>query len=344
MTDIALHMRIFESSPTDDFVEKRKAAIEAMAEQFEKPASFLDILQLADGLATAIAPEGQVPSGLERQAEAALKNASPSFVLEGHQLEARVCALLAAVSYFESLSPSGGGASSGEVLALGLWSALSFQKPLGEAKLEKLRAELLALARHVATKAAEKSRERAPVPDGAFAPPEADGWAGIEENWNAGPLKTLDALRLNAALDREEIDVLWWVLADWSAVYQRRLSSMDQRLSPLVASWELVGLLKRIPAQAHAHLVLRLVQERNKENLAALITQLADKRGALAQQIAENAIVGSCPRVFPLLNALTNPAFRIAGDEEDRGPADWASRALLESGLLHVIKRAAPIS
>lgn len=344
MTDIASHIRIFEASPTDDFVEKRQATISAMAEQFKKRTTLVDILGLAEGLAAAIAPKGKLPDGLASQVEAALKDASLSFVLEGHQLEARVCALLGAVSYLASVAPGGGAASRSDVLALGLWSALSFQKPLAEAKLEKLRDELLVLARDLAVKAAENSRQRAPVPDGAFAPAEADGWAGIEKKWKTGPLKTLDALRLNAALDREEIDVLWWVLADWSAVYQEKLSSMDQRLSPLVASWEIAQLLKRMPAEAHKHLVLRLVQDDNKENLAELITELGNKRVALAQQIAGDAIVASCPHVFPLLNALSNPASKIAGDKEARGSADWASRALLESGLLRVTKLPAPIS
>lgn len=344
MTEIASHIRIFEASPTDEFVEKRQAAIGAMAAQFKERKTFVEILELADGLAAAIAPKGKLPNGLESQVAEALKSASPSFILEGHQLEARVCALLGAVSYLASVSPSGGATSRSDVLALGLWSALSFQKPLSEAKLEKLRVELLDLAHGLAVKAAENSRQRALVPDGAFAPAEADGWAGIEKKWTTGPLKILDALRLNAALDREEIDVLWWVLADWSAVYQEKLSSMDPRLSPLVASWEIVQLLKRMPAEAHMHLVLRLVRDGNKEDLIDLITELGDKRIALAQQIAGNAIAASCPHVFPLLNALTNPASKIAGDKEARGPVDWASRALLEFGLLRVTKLPALIS
>jgi hypothetical protein len=119
---------------------------------------------------------------------------------------------------------------------------------------------------------------------------------------------------------------------------------MDQRLSPLVASWELAQLLKRMPAEAHKHLVLRLVQGGNKENLIDLISELSNSRVALAEQIGDEAIVASCPHVFPLLNALRNPASKIAGDKEPRGPADWASRALLESGLVRVTKLSAPIS
>ena len=234
-----------------------------------------------------------------------------------------MCALLGAVTYLESVAPSADAASRSDVLALGLWSALSFQKPLGETKMERLRVELLDLARNLALKTAEKSRERLPVPNGAFAPPEAESWAGIEKTWKAGPQETLSALRRNAALDREEIDVLWWVLADWSAVYNEKLSAMDNRLSPLVASWELTQLLKRMPAEAHKHLVLRLVQDDDQRSLTKYVTELGDKRVALAQQIARNGIVADCPHVFPLLSALNSRASKIPGDKQSRGLADW---------------------
>jgi hypothetical protein len=344
MTDLALHVRIFEASPTDDFFEKRRTAIGAIMEKFGGLGTFEKILALADGLAAATARGDKLRDDLAINVESALKEASPTFVLEGHELEARVCALLGAVTYLESVAPSGEAASRSDVLALALWSALSFQKPLAEAKLERLRAELLDLARNLAVKAAELSRQRAPVPDGAFALTETEGWPGVEKTWKTGPLKTIDALRRNAALDREEIDVLWWVLADWSEVYREKFSSMDHRLSPLVASWELAQLLKRIPAEAHTHLILRFVQNGEDTNLGEFVTELGDKRVALAQQIGGNGIVADCPHVFPLLNALNNPACEIPGNKQSRGLGDWASRALLESGLLRVTKLPAPIS
>lgn len=336
MTDIAKHIRIFEASPTDDFVEKRQIAISAIAEQFKKRATYPDILRLADALAATISPKGKLPDEIAGQVEEALKAASPAFIMEGNQLEARVCAMLGALSYLESTTPSKGAAGRGEVLAIGLWSALTFQKPMNEGKLEELRLELLNVARYLAVNSAENSRKRSNVPEGVFAPVEAEGFAGIEKKWKSGPLKTIDALRLNAALDREEINLLWWVLADWSDIYQEKLSSMNQRLSPLVASWEITQLLLRMPSESHKHLVLRFVQDGNKENLVDLIAGLGSKRETLALKIAEYPLVVSCPRVFPLLNAMSNPASKNAGDKEARSAADWASRALLEFGLLRL--------
>jgi hypothetical protein len=337
MIDIATHVRIFEASPTDDFVQKRQSAITALSRQFQERKTFSDILELADGLAAALAHKGRPPDWLSVQVATALKDVSTSFVMEGHELEARVCALLAAATYLASAVPGDALTSRSDVLALGLWSALSFQKSLAHVKLEKLRADLVGLARELATNAAERSRTRAHVPDATFTLVEAEGLAGLDRKLKAGPLKTLEALKLNAELDREEIDVLWWVLGDWSAIYGGKFSSMDEHLSPLVASFEIAQLLKRVPGEAHKNLILRLVQGGGDENLATLIAKLSNKHAALAAQIRTNSLVSSCPHVFPLLNALIDPAFKIDGSKEIRSPTDWACRALLEFGLLRSI-------
>ena len=344
MSDIASYIRIFEASPSDDFVEKRQAAILALADQYKKRSLHADILGLAEGLAGALAPKGKLPDALAIQIEAALKEASPSFVLEEGQVEAKVCAILAAVTYLEPIAPSSGTANRADIFALALWSALSFQKPLTDLKMEKLRTELLGIARDLATRTAENCRVRVAVPNAAFAPPEAEGWAGIEKAWKAGPLKALDALRLNAALDREEIDVLWWVLGDWSPLYKRKLSAMAPRLAPLVAAWELTQKLKRMPAQAHKQLIQRLVGAGEGETLPALIAGLGAEATSLAGPLAGDAMVTNHPHVFPLLNAMVTTGFKIAGDKEARDPDEWASRALLECGLLRITKLAAPIS
>jgi len=93
MSDIASYIRIFEASPSDDFVEKRQAAIGALADQYKKRSSHADILGLAEGLAGALAPKGKLPDALAIQIEAALKEASvvariDEFKKEGYGIEA----------------------------------------------------------------------------------------------------------------------------------------------------------------------------------------------------------------------------------------------------------------
>ena len=83
MTDLALHIRIFEASPTDDFFQKRRAAIGAITAKFKTLRALDKILGLADALAAAVAPGGKLRNDLASQIESALKDASPTFVLAG---------------------------------------------------------------------------------------------------------------------------------------------------------------------------------------------------------------------------------------------------------------------
>ena len=76
MTDLALHIRIFEASPTDDFFKTRRAAIDAIMGKFKGFQTFDKILGLADGLAAAIAGGGKLRDDLASQVESALKDAS----------------------------------------------------------------------------------------------------------------------------------------------------------------------------------------------------------------------------------------------------------------------------
>jgi GTPase-associated system helical domain len=345
MTDIATHIRIFEASPTDDFVEKRSEAVHALVEAYKQSTSWASILGLAGDIAQAISPRGKLSERLATLAHGSLKNVSPSYVLEGHELEAKVCTLIAVVQYLESAKESISRVITvHQALAIALWSALSFQKPMAETRLERLRYELLSVARHIGARSAEEGRQRAAVADAALSVSPAEGLPGLEKQWKEGPLKTINALRFNAALDREEIDVLWWVLADWSVDFKQRFSTMPDIIAPIAASLELVKSLKRMPADAHKHIVLRLAKLGISKTLPDLLEELGEGRRVLADGLADKPLVYECPYVFPLLSAVRDPKQNLPGTKEIRDLGAWSERTLLEAGLLRVAYIAEPIS
>ena len=101
-------------------------------------------------------------------------------------------------------------------IGLALWSALSFQKPLAEQRLEDVRAEMLNSARRTGVDLARRTR----VPGGLC--------------WTSIPWTTrIDSLRWNAVLDREEIEVLRWTLADESSLLERPYAEVRTRAKPL---------------------------------------------------------------------------------------------------------------
>jgi hypothetical protein len=337
MTDLAAHLRIFDISPSDELMQKRQAAINKLADQFRELSAPHQILVLANDLAGAIAFEGGLSSALASQVESAIRDQNPSFVQEDQEVQLTTCALLAALGILEGAKPAGDRLLRSDVLAAGLWSALSFQKPRSEPKLEALRRELLDRAAHLALQTAESARRRMPVPAAPFAVAETEAWPGIEKNWNAGPLKALSALQFNAALDREELDFLWWALGDWSVLLNARLSSPNAGAAAAIASAIEAGmLLRRVPSEAHKHLVLRHVTEQKSETLSDLVKHLGDHRLMLSKPFDNNAALPACPHVFPLLTALSTSQVCGSGGRETRTMVEWASRALLEAGILHV--------
>src|SRR5208282_3106954 len=141
MVDIATHVRIFEMAPTDDLVEKRTAAVKELAIRFSQRETVPKILQLANDLSVGIARKGKIPDALAAEIGAAIKEQSVAFVLSGQEIQVLACALMGALQVLEAAKPSSGSWSKHDVLAAGLWSALSFQPALSEPKLEALRTE-----------------------------------------------------------------------------------------------------------------------------------------------------------------------------------------------------------
>lgn len=334
--DIAAHLRIFNADPSDELVQKRQPAISEVAAFLVSRGDFAALLSLADSLAGSVNQRQPLPEELTTKIESAIRSANPSFVREGQDLQIKVCGLLAALAVLESATAGGTELLRSEVLAVGLWSALSFQKPLSDVKFERLRVELLRRAEALSLSAAENSRKRVSVLGAQFSIPEEEGLEDLERRWQEGPLKAIDALRLNATLDREELDLLWWALNDWSAIFKTSLSKLDNDVVGLAAGLEMGSLLKRLPATAHKHLATRCIKEEHSYALGDLLDAIGNQAANLARMHAENTLPNTCPHVFPLLTALRTGQAKGSGSKEARTRREWAARALLESALLRI--------
>ena len=202
-------------------------------------------------------------------------------------------------------------------IALALWSALSFQKPLAEQRLEDVRAEMLSSARRTGVELAHRTRTRRTLLD----------------------LDSVDAenhsLRWNAVLDREEIEVLRWTLADESSLLERPYAEVLRGETVAVArGLELGLLLSRFPEFTHYKLASREVAPQHELDLAGLVAALGEDRNALAAPFEGNPVIGACPTVFPLLTALRGGPTVRADATVVRSLTDWCGRALLESAII----------
>lgn len=335
MNNLALHMRISTLSPTDDEVNSRRAAGTALATTWSKPKGTVGAMERAQLVAAALWSD-LPPDTLAAEVQAAVQAHSSSFLASDRPLEVGICAAVAVGAMLEAkINPEG--FSQADVFATALWSALSFQPALQDAKREAMRIEVLEGVRTRAMEASELARDRSTVDEfGAFAVADSDE-AKTTANFKKATGDTIKALRRNAALDREEIDFLWWTMAARSRVLKKPLQAIDEPIRAVVAGIEAAQYLRRLPCEVHRELVLRSLDANPSLNLNGLIATLGESRGEIAAAYLGSAVATAQPMVFPLLNAIKTGLVDATGASIERSSEDWGARALLEAGLLRLV-------
>ena len=330
--DVARFVRIFEPDPSDDFVAKRTAAIRDLRTRLLRKKNDGALMSLASEVLGVFRDPPAVPQSYVAVIEASIKKQSESFVRDDRDLEMSVCAMIAVVHAIEGGGKVSEGWAAADVLAMALWSGASFLPANPEPKLEELRSQAIAAAKQRILGSSLATRNRHKVSDfGQFGGETLDA-----EAFTAATAGTIDALRYNAALDREELDILWWVLAATSTVLEKPLASLSPATCAIATGIELGGHLRGLPGQSHRNLSVRGVKEAEPMSLAGVVDALGDDRIALAASFGSEALVDDAASVFPLLNAIRAGSSALAGAEVRRPLREWCARALLERAVLRV--------
>lgn len=332
MTNMAVHLRMSGLQVSNEDVDSRKAAATALATKWGKTRSVNELIARAARIASALGGDGRAAPDLESEVEAIVQESGASaFLASERPLEIGICAGMAALELLAR--PFGAdGWQIVDVLAAGLWSALGFQPPLAEEKREALRLQVLEAAQTRCLTSAEGARARTTVPD----LPEIAAVAGEEVKAIVALRKaassSVSALVRNAALDREEIDFLWWYQSGRSRILKRPLADLEEPVRVVVRAVEAAKHLRRLPCDVHRDLVLGTTQGAVEMTLHDLVTAIGADRDAVGQQVAGSLAV-STPTVFPLINALIGGEVQVPGAELRRSSSEWGARALLEAGF-----------
>lgn len=332
MTNMAVHLRMSGLQVSNEDVDSRKAAAATLATKWGKTRSVNELIARAARIASALGGDGRAAPDFESEVEAIVQESGASaFLASERPLEIGICAGMAALELLAR--PFGAdGWQIVDVLAAGLWSALGFQPPLAEEKREALRLQVLEAAQTRCLNSAVGARARTTVPD----LPEIAVVTGEEVKAIAALRKaassSLSALVRNAALDREEIDFLWWCQSGRSRILKRPLADIEEPVRVVVRAVEAAKHLRRLPCDVHRDLVLGTTQEALEMTLRDLVTAIGADRDAVGQQLAGSLAV-STPTVFPLINALIGGEAQVPGAELRRSSSEWGARALLEAGF-----------
>jgi hypothetical protein len=336
MSNIAEYAQIFETGTSDEWVEKRKSAVANIKAWFEN-LSLHSAISNASIIATSIADGSALPDEIACEGEKMIQKFASSFVRSADQGELQIKVMMAAAAIdVVSEAPRSAGWITADALAAAFWSALWFQRPLEQAKVEKLRQDLLIACRTRVRKVADAARERRTVPPiGAITIDQASA-AGFKVNqaFSRAVEPMVTTMRENAALDREELDFMWWLLSDRSDILDEPFAGMPDAVRAVVAGLDAAAKLRRLPADAHRNIVLRNIANSESLSLTELVEQLGGRRSKLAANFG--AVMTDAPAVFPLIAAIKAGASDAPFANEKITASEWGARALLEGAIHHL--------
>lgn len=336
MDKIAVHMRISGVTVSDDDVNSRRTAATSLATKWRNEKTASAIVSKAADIADALGGDGQPSPTLGGEIQAAIQKKSSAFLYEERPLEVGVCAGMAMVSILTS--PGASGWSVYDVYAAALWSALAYQPILETERRENLRREVLDAAALRSATAAKKARERTDVPDPSAVEITIDASNVVTSNVKEAMTSTVEALRRNAALDREELDFLWWAQLGRSRLLHRQLSAIIEPTRIVAAGIEGARILRCLPCEVHREIVLRTLEQDPELDLAEMLAAIGDDRAPLGASFIEGSVVAH-PTVFPLLHALATGEMDRPGAAVRRHVSEWGERALLEAGLAKMMSQ-----
>ncbi|ESZ35914.1 MULTISPECIES: GTPase-associated system all-helical protein GASH [unclassified Mesorhizobium] len=333
MSALANHMRISGLQITNEDVDSRKAAITSIKTVWNKITTLDSIFVKAADVAAALGGDGTPSEALGKEVEAAVQKKASAFLHKERPLEVGIVAGLVATEIMGTI-PNTSGWLIADIWAAALWSALGFQPPLPDEKREALRMSVLQVARDRCIAGAEKARERVMVPNLGAVSLSAGEEGKLGNALKEAAAPTIDALRRNSALDREELDFLWWAQLRRSRLLRQPLDSIDEVARVVACGVEGAAYLRRMPCDVHREIVLRTLDANPSVALVGVLTALGPDRETLAA-LYPNGLPAGGAILFPLLAAIiTGESDGLPAATIERTAEEWGSRALLEAALL----------
>ena len=346
MENLAAHMRITGTPVSNDDVDTRRLAIQDLSREWRKSRKIGQSLATATGIAQAL--HAEVPSAaIGAEVQTAVQAHASAFLYEESPFEVGIVGGMAFLGIAKEKPRATNEWMTSEVLCAAVWSALSYQQPLAETKREMLRSEVLKAAGDYVALAADASRARSQVDDFAAlsitlaAPEKEEGETEVDSeamptassNFAKATLATITALRRNAALDREELDFLWWAQLSRSRLLDKQLASLAEPVRLVAAGVEGASHLRRLPCEVHRDIVLKTLDKDPELDLKKLLTTIGAEREKIGAQYIDG-LATEWPTVFPLLNALATGQSDGQEHAVKRRASEWGARALLEAGMV----------
>lgn len=339
MADIPKYIRIFNPSPNDEFVTKRIAAISATETALRKKLNNGELFRITNSLVLSTHSVGNCPAEIVNLVSPSLRKASSSFVVDEEDIQMSVCALLASAQLLEKIKQADKVTHSDLVFALCFLNGLSYRKlESGIEKFEGLRIELIDACREIVNDSLSNVRERKSIKDRQqLQVPQDETVAGLARNIETTFGSQFDILLSNSRLDREEIDVLWWVINGRSKILGSTITDLSSSQAVIISSLEIGSSLQTLPDEAFIQLACKGVNSDEEFTEDDLVRDITPFIAQIESHVQRTLKILDCEALFPTLTLLAGKSAEVNSSER-RKLKEWANRILLEVTINSVSK------
>jgi hypothetical protein len=294
--------RIVNPDPSDTLIIKRKEAIAAFIDELSTHEVQFACVEIA---AFGLGPAPSAPQvTVAEKIVTAIQGSQPSFVSDigANAIDLRVFSAVALGEYIDKQDDP--------ITAAMVISALA-TRPLPEERyLSDLISALYSTARRAATARGDAERERPelelPTVQGADAP-------SISRSLNEAMQQFTQAVERNLRVDREELDILWWIFGGHSKIMGKPFQSIELPQRILVCGRELADFTILPPSKASVQFLHAVLKDAPPLTLRQLIEPCPSR--VLESIASREADLGA---------VLKHPALL---------PLTWLSRRRVDSGM-----------
>jgi GTPase-associated system helical domain len=271
--------RIVHPTPDNDFVSKRTSVVQKLVEELPKNLDLL--LDCACAAATGIKPRFTQESELVGMLIDAVRAVQPAFpqALAENEVDLRVvCALTVGELADQALKAKAGPSANTRLVSAVVCAGLLNKPAAGPKHLQTMLRELVGVCAAANDRGAELRRNRPSIRQSVQGLTETADPAAIGKETRTALIGIAQAADRNAAIDREEVDTLWWAFNAFSRTAGQPFAELSVGDAAIRAGHELANLVL-LPPQPSTKLLARRVLATSRDPKALEQHALRDMIG-----------------------------------------------------------------
>ncbi len=330
--------RMVSPKPTDEMIGKHKLAVKDLTERFAAAEDYTLLVACTAGVANGFENGFGQDSPLVGAVSECISSHQPAFVpdLSESALQYRACCAVALGEVFKGdedeeydFSTAAEVTASFFVSAMGLRPQVT-QKYLKVVLQDLRESAVLALERAAGVRRQRQGLDLAPLDDIPVPADPASLWEALRPQLKA----CFETLRQEADVNREELDVLWWLYNGFSRTFDRPVVGLPSGVAALCCGAELADRVITPPLNNIRQMVLQAIDKKRKKSelsaqpLEKMVGQWDDKTWNLLAP--SDTGLGQLTQDFPAVLPLSWLCLRLS---QSQGAPGWNEEFKLKTGL-----------